>query len=200
MIKVTSGSRSYLNKIAQGNFFDDIRDVDWGDDEESPSPWDDYLVDEIEEEPPQETEMDTEPVPGDDLPPPHPEPVEDQVTPAEMLPDGEQLDYGDEYMSVEELLSDAMGDPPHLIKFDYTTRHGRFTPDRIVEPHRIYSAYTTGNDILLTFDRTVGDIRGFIIGNIKPFGVLYENTFSRRPEIMRERPAPIRPKLVSKGK
>lgn len=38
--------------------------------------------------------------------------------------------------------------------------------ERIVEPHGTFFAKTTGNNILVTFDRTVNEIRTFIIDNI----------------------------------
>jgi predicted DNA-binding transcriptional regulator YafY len=40
---------------------------------------------------------------------------------------------------------------------------------RDVEPHGKYHARTTGRDILVTFDRTIGDIRSFIISNIQDY-------------------------------
>lgn len=185
MLKIVSQK---VIKLAQGSFVDELRDIDWGEDEDFESPWDKYLVDEIEK--PEEKEIseveETElPTPPMEIPP-----EEDLIT----LPDGETLEPEGEYMNVQELLTNSMDDPPHLIKFDYTTRYGIYTANRIVEPHRIYTAMT-GNDILLTYDRSIGgDIRGFIVGNIKPFGVLYKNTFVRKPEIMKERTTrPLRP-------
>ena len=51
------------------------------------------------------------------------------------------------------------------IRIYYTTRGGRDIK-RDVEPHGQFLAKTTGNRILVTFDRTVGDIRAFIVDNI----------------------------------
>lgn len=178
-------------KVAQ-SFLDDLGNVDWEDDQFE-SPWDKYLVDEIEN-PEEFTDDAKENL--EETPEIVPETVPETGT--QILPDGESIDIEKEYMSVDELLKNSMGEPPHIIKFDYTTRNGRFTGERIVEPHRIYTAFTTGNEILLTFDRTVNDIRGFIVGNIKPFGVMYRNTFQRRPEIMTQRKNKIR-RPVSKG-
>lgn len=191
MLRILSSSI----KNAQ-SYLDEMGDVDWGD-EDFESPWDQYLVDEIESEEEQETPMAEEILPETPVAPqPEISEVEGPIT----LSDGETVETEKEYINVDELLQDAMADPPHLIKFDYTTRDGRFTGDRIVEPHRIYTAMTTGNEILLTFDRSVGDIRGFIIGNIKPFGVMYKNTFQRRPEIMKPRNVPTKIRPVRKGR
>ena len=75
---------------------------------------------------------------------------------------------------------------PEAIGFDYTNRHGAYAGWRIVEPHYTFYAYTTGNLVLVTWDRDVQDIRAFIVGNIHPNGVRYEGeTFSPKPEIMR---------------
>jgi len=71
-----------------------------------------------------------------------------------------------------------------LISFQYTNRHGAYAGLRTVEPHYTFMAMTTGNEILVTFDRDVNDIRAFIVGNIHPNGVLYRGvTFEPRPEI-----------------
>jgi len=51
------------------------------------------------------------------------------------------------------------------IRIYYTTKGGRDIK-RDVEPHGQFQAHTTGNRILVTFDRTVGDIRAFIVSNI----------------------------------
>tara|TARA_Y100000310_G_scaffold344350_1_gene456669 strand:+ start:5255 stop:5794 length:540 start_codon:yes stop_codon:yes gene_type:complete len=51
------------------------------------------------------------------------------------------------------------------IRIYYITKGGRDIK-RDVEPHGQFMARTTGNRILVTFDRTVGDIRAFIVSNI----------------------------------
>ena len=77
-------------------------------------------------------------------------------------------------------------DNNEVISFDYTNRFGQYAGTRIVEPHYTFQARTTGNEVLVTFDRTKNDIRAFIVGNIHPFGVRYENVlFEPRGEIMR---------------
>ena len=47
----------------------------------------------------------------------------------------------------------------------YKTKAGRDI-ERDVEPHGHFLAKTTGNQILVTFDKTVGEIRAFILNNI----------------------------------
>lgn len=76
-------------------------------------------------------------------------------------------------------------DSDQVIGFEYTNRHGAYAGFRTVEPHYTFVARTTGNEVLVSFDRDVGDIRAFIVGNIHPNGVLYEGIrFAPRPEIM----------------
>jgi len=71
-----------------------------------------------------------------------------------------------------------------LISFGYTNRHGSYAGIRTVEPHYTFLAMTTGNEILVTFDRDVNDIRAFIVGNLHPNGVRYQGVkFAPRPEI-----------------
>ncbi len=73
-----------------------------------------------------------------------------------------------------------------VISFDYTNRFGQYAGTRTVEPHYTFPAKTTGNQILVTFDRDQNDIRAFIIGNIHPYGVRYEGVkFRRKNEIMK---------------
>lgn len=181
--------------------------VDWGDDSQDAqfdlpeNQWEDYIVDDVENTEDEEfsdlyqKSDDSAGAFSDDFD------YDSTMEPAESpmglqtedrqedqyLPDGEQLEIEEEVPNPYDLINMSMSNPPKLIKFDYTTKNGRFTTNRVVEPHRTFVASSTGNEILLTYDRTVGDIRGFIVGNIKPFGVLYRNTFTRRPEIMRER-------------
>lgn len=95
--------------------------------------------------------------------------------------DAREIPYG----SAQDLLYDAM-DNAQVVSFEYTNRHGNYTGLRTVEPHYAFMAPTTGNEVIVTFDRDVNDIRAFIIGNIHPGGVRYEGvTFSPRGEIMR---------------
>lgn len=55
-----------------------------------------------------------------------------------------------------------------VMRISYTTQHGTGVV-RDVEPHGQFYAGTTGRQILVTFDETVGDIRAFILKNIKSF-------------------------------
>jgi len=61
----------------------------------------------------------------------------------------------------------------HLMRISYTTKSGK-NIIRDVEPHGTFHAETTGNEIMVTFDRTVGDIRSFIISNITAYAVADE--------------------------
>ncbi len=202
MLRIVSHTLRYSQ-----NFMNDLEDgVDWGSEEQNDqfdlpdNQWENYIVDDVENTEDEEFsdlyqesdefagsfsndfDYDAAAEPANELS--NETPIDTQQ---ELLPDGEQLESEEEIPNPYDLINMSMSDPPRLIKFDYTTKDGRFTTNRVVEPHRTFVASGTGNEILLTYDRTVGDIRGFIVGNIKPFGVLYKNTFTRRPEIMRER-------------
>lgn len=52
-----------------------------------------------------------------------------------------------------------------VLKIWYKTKSG-INIERIVEPHGSFYAKTTGNSILLVYDRTVGGIRSYIISSI----------------------------------
>ena len=52
-----------------------------------------------------------------------------------------------------------------VMHISYTTLRGRDL-QRMVEPHGMFRARTTGNPILVTFDQTIGDIRAFITDQI----------------------------------
>lgn len=171
---------------------DEIRNVDWGNDE--PSTFDtpdtpgivnednlnDYLVDEVEkpdEEP--KTPKGRHPVPTE-----IDEMREEIPTGSELLgiPEGTREI---QYQSSQELLYDAM-DKAEVVSFEYTNRHGYYAGRRTVEPHYAFVAPTTGNEVIVTLDRDVNDIRAFIIGNIHPGGVRYEKVvFTPLDEIMR---------------
>ena len=165
---------------------DEVGDIDWGEDETEHLVDDDnlqdYLVDEIEPEEispeaPQSLPPTAEPV--------VPEHVQEIPTINEYLtPDAVREVV---YANVDDLLDDSMmAAPPEVVGFDYTNRHGAYAGWRTVEPHYIFHAYTTGNMVLVTWDRDVQDIRAFIVGNIHPNGVRYEGeNFTPRSEIMR---------------
>lgn len=190
--------RSYSNvlnifshfRYAQGNFIDELRQgVDYGPDadDEYGLPWEDYIEDNIaeEEEPklePEAAEPELEPEIAE-----QPRINGYQAGDVDFF-EGEELPVVKSYDNINALIRDSLR--RHVVKIDYTTRHGVFTSDRIVEPHRTFTA-GTGNQILLTFDRSVGNgaggIRGFIISQIHPGAVLYENNFQIHPEIMKTR-------------
>lgn len=72
-----------------------------------------------------------------------------------------------------------------VISFEYTNRHGAYAGLRTVEPHYTFMAKSTGNEILVSYDRDINDIRAFIVGNIHPQGVRYNRVrFKPRNEIM----------------
>lgn len=90
-----------------------------------------------------------------------------------------------EYNNPQQLVYDGI-DNKEVISFDYTNRHGRYAGIRTVEPHYTFVAKTTGNEVLVSFDRDQGDIRAFIIGNIHPYGVRYRDVqFNIKDLIMR---------------
>lgn len=180
MLKLSS------HKLAQ-TWMDEIRDVDWGDNvpdsNETPGivnedNLDEYLADEVEKDP-DEWPIGQQPVPTDV------DEVRDEIPAANELlgiPEGtKEISYP----SGQSLLYEAM-DRAEVVSFEYTNRHGDYAGLRTVEPHYAFVAPTTGNEVVVTFDRDVNDIRAFIIGNIHPGGVRYEGiTFNPRGEIMR---------------
>lgn len=186
-----------LSKLGQ-SFLDEIRDVDWG--EEKPqssgriSPHGPQgVIDEgnFEQFEPAIAELgEEEPItPGTEPAVPGMEPVvpdyqREIPTANELLgiPEGTNEI---EYDSSLQLVYDGI-DANDVITFDYTTRHGQYAGTRTVEPHYTFVAETTGNEVLVTFDRDQNDIRAFIVGNIHPYGVRYEDVkFEPRGEIMK---------------
>ena len=171
-------------KTAQ-DWREEIRDVDWGDDEDprdqravDDENLDRYLVDEIEKppEPPQR-------------PPEAPPSIIDETR--EEIPTANELLGIPEgtreipHPSPNDLVNEGMNNA-ELIGFDYTNRHGAYAGFRVIEPHYTFVAKTTGNEVMVGYDRDVNDIRAFIVGNIHPNGVRYESIeFEPRPEIMR---------------
>lgn len=184
MLRVVNSS---LYKSSQ-SWRDEIEDVDWGD--ESPDKLvdennlDDYLVDDVEEitEPTQQPEPPQPHIP-ESTPAPPVEDFRDEIpTINEILtPDATREVI---YSTAEDMIADAIS-RQEAIGFDYVNRHGAYAGWRTVEPHYTFHAYTTGNMILVTWDRDVNDIRAFIIGNIQPNGVRYEDEmFDPKNEIM----------------
>lgn len=58
-----------------------------------------------------------------------------------------------------------------VVRINYTTKKG--TPIvRDIEPHGSFHSDSTGKEIAVTFDETVGDIRAFIMQNIKSFSFI----------------------------
>jgi len=103
----------------------------------------------------------------------------------EIVYDGSQDPNTGEILDQQKQVYDGI-DNNEVISFDYTDRHGRNAGRRIVEPYYTFIARTTGNEILVTFDKTKNDIRAFIVGNIHPYGVRYEDVqFEPKSEIMK---------------
>lgn len=170
------------------SFLDELNDVEWDQDDpdyddryslNSPGfinddNYEDVLVDTIEN--PQE----------EDFGPEQPE----FQQPEELLPvSREQLGIPPESQEIEydqpvQLAYDGI-DGKEIISFEYTNRHGIYAGVRTVEPHYTFMAQSTGNEVLVTYDRGQQDIRAFILGNIHPFGVRYKGLhFQPRSEIM----------------
>jgi len=55
-----------------------------------------------------------------------------------------------------------------VILIDYVTDSG-VQISRMIEPHLEFTARTTGNHVLVTYDRTVNDVRAFILNNIQDY-------------------------------
>ncbi len=189
MYKLTSKK---ITKVQQ-SWRDDVEDVDWFDDESNDrrhlvndDNLNEYLADEVEQQQPVER------LP-DEAPPDYRDeiPTTDEV----MTPDAiKEVLYQDPFSLVSDAMShkDEQGQStPEVIGFDYINRHGFYAGHRIVEPHYTFLAYSTGNLVVVTFDRDVQDIRAFIVqskdgkGGIQPNGVRYEGeVFQPKSEIM----------------
>jgi len=67
-----------------------------------------------------------------------------------------------------------------VMRISYTTKHGRQL-GRDVEPHGQFHSDSTKHQILVTFDESVGDIRAYIISNIRSWaftGKQFQKRFS----------------------
>lgn len=125
-------------------------------------------------------------------------PQEEYVPPeqAEMIaPEGEGVEevlYSNGRMLVQDGLRNH-----EIIEFRYTTKDGRDIGYRVVEPHDQFYSSASHDQVLVTWDRTVGGIRSFIVGHIRGDGVRYEGaSFPYRAELA---PKPkMRP--ISKGR
>jgi len=193
MLKIVSAELCKLGK----SFLDELEDVDWGDD--TPP---DKGKGRISPHGPQGVidEGNFEQYEPTSIEDPIEEPVEEQfpTEPQEELdqyqreiPTGNELlgipegTREVEYDNSQQLVYDGI-DRDEVISFDYTNRHGQYAGTRTVEPHYTFIARTTGNEVLVTFDRDQNDIRAFIVGNIHPYGVRYEEVlFEPRGEIMK---------------
>ena len=183
MLKVIHAN---LYQLGQ-SFLDELENVDWGDNppdfppdprgnqgvitEDNYEQYEPTAIEEPIEEHVQRTVEPTSEEPAIQMP--------------EFQDEGEHPENAVEYGSGQQLVYDGI-DNYEVIAFDYTNRHGQYAGTRRVEPHYTFVASTTGNEVLVSFDHTRGDIRAFIVGNIHPYGVRYEGeTFEPRGEIMR---------------
>ncbi len=172
-----------ISKSAQ-SFLDEIQDVDWGDDTAPPpAPSQESLIDDVEEEDLGGIEPFRDDPASVDYMEEIPLVSPDKKTFFGVPSEAQEVPYPDVETALEDAFSGA-----EIIAFEYTTRHGVYAGVRIVEPHFTWVA-NTGNEVLMTFDRTAGaggDIRSFIIGNIHPNVVRYEGVeFMPKAEIMR---------------
>lgn len=191
MLKIVTAE---LHRLGQ-SFFDEIEDVDWGEgdppDRGRISPHGPQgVIDEsnFEKYEPTAVEAPIEQQLSTDLNIPSQEGV---VPHQREIPTGNELlgipegTQEIEYDNSQQLVYDGI-DGGEVIGFDYTNRHGQYAGTRTVEPHYTFMARTTGNEVLVTFDRDQNDIRAFIVGNIHPYGVRYEEVkFEPRGEIMK---------------
>lgn len=190
MLKVINAE---LFRLGQ-SFLDELNDVDWGD---SPPQQFDFpgrisphgpqgVIDEDNFELFEPTSIEEpveEGIPGTPSPevPEYQREIPNQNELLGIPPETQEIEYDNS----QQLVYDGI-DGNEVISFDYTNRHGQYAGTRTVEPHYTFIASTTGNEVLVTFDRDQNDIRAFIVGNIHPYGVRYEETlFEPRGEIMR---------------
>lgn len=92
-----------------------------------------------------------------------------------------------EFKSTEEALNWAAQNN-QVVRINYTTKKG-IDLTRIVEPHAIFFA-DTGNMIVVTYDRSVQDIRAYIVQNILNYiftGKEYKNRMKIIPGMKKEK-------------
>ncbi|HUS49092.1 MAG TPA: WYL domain-containing protein [Candidatus Paceibacterota bacterium] len=87
------------------------------------------------------------------------------------------IEVTDEELPEFKNTSDAMSwaqDNNRIVRINYITKKGNDLT-RLVEPHGQFFAKTTGNNILVVFDKTIGKIRAFIVDKIINFVISKEN-------------------------
>jgi len=101
-------------------------------------------------------------------PPLEVKPEEDEMPTPEKAPSIEERTV--EYPSFDNAFDalDWAEKEKEVVRIAYTTSHGTGIV-RDIEPHGQFHADTTGHQILVTFDETIGDIRAFIMKNITQF-------------------------------
>lgn len=100
--------------------------------------------------------------------------VEDIELPSDVSFDDLDLDTSSQFANNMDMIKSCIANKT-VVMIYYTTKGGKFI-QRVVEPHGILYATGTGNRLSVTYDRTAGDIRAFIIDNIDYFYVL-DDTF-----------------------
>lgn len=176
--------RVFSSKILLSqNFLDELNDIEWDDGHGeqgiiNDQNYEDFLADEREKE----EASNYDPNVG----------LRPDYQPEPDVPNVRKVVYkAEDGLSAMDLVYDGI-DREEVIEFGYTTRHGRDSGYRTVEPHYTFIASTTGNEVLVTYDltpgidTTKGRIRAFIVGNIHPNGIRYQGQqFQPRGEIMR---------------
>ncbi len=127
----------------------------------SPSDLGKYLEDSFDEE--------TE-VPGMDEVPPQGTPLPSEVEQPAEVPQDQPQEQPQEEKKYPQFSNayQAMDWAEHdneVVRISYTSKKGRQIT-RDIEPHGSFHSESTGRQILVTFDETVGDVRAFIIHNI----------------------------------
>ncbi len=86
----------------------------------------------------------------------------------EETPDAEAMDA---YEAIDEAIKNNRVMWIHYVTKPKKPKIGPWTGNqtvlRVVEPHGVYHARTTGNNILVVYDRQANDVRAFIIDRIK---------------------------------
>lgn len=125
------------------------------------------LVDEEYEEMPQQIVDQPSDMPKSQVPEINLQPVEE---PLETIPQFDNVFDAIDDFAKPTVNNDFSG---NVMRIEYVTRSGKSLA-REVEPHGTFHADSTGNQILVTYDRTIGGIRAFIMKNIKAFALLEE--------------------------
>jgi uncharacterized membrane protein (UPF0127 family) len=102
-----------------------------------------------------------------------PEPMVPDVDLPEVEPVEDKPQFDNVFDAVDEFAKPTINNAfsGNAMRIAYTTKSGKQI-DRDIEPHGSFHADTTGNQILVAYDRTVGGIRAYIMQNIRAFALL----------------------------